>query len=239
MTIPAPTFDAAPAAVLFDLDGTLADCFGDIQAAVNHGMRLLGRPEHSLETVRGFVGHGLRRLIERSVGEDSAAADRIENEVRSHYTRHSGEHAYLYDGIAELLRALDAAAIPFGVVSNKPHDLALLTLRDLGVAHLCPVIQGEDSAIARKPAPDMLLSVLGRLGVAASDEVVMVGDGLPDIDSARAAGVRVIAVTWGMCSREDLAAARPDAIAETAIELGGLLHAWPADRAASTSRQRA
>jgi phosphoglycolate phosphatase-like HAD superfamily hydrolase len=85
----------------------------------------------------------------------------------------------------------------------------------------------------------MLLSVLGRLGVAASDEVVMVGDGLPDIDSARAAGVRVIAVTWGMCSRENLAAARPDAIAETAIELGGLLHAWPADRAASTSRQRA
>lgn len=229
-------------AVLFDLDGTIADCFEDIEAAVNHGMRLLGLPEHPLAVVRGFVGHGLGRLVDRAVGDRPELAAAAEPIIRAHYAAHSGERARLYPGMRRLLEDLDRAGVARGVVSNKPHDLAIQALDDLDVLPLCGVVLGEDPAIARKPAPDMLLAVLGRLGVAPGRRVAMVGDGLPDLEAARSAGLTAIGVTWGMSDAATLSARQPDHLVMDATQLAAILLGWaegephPGDASTMTSR---
>jgi len=194
-------------AVVFDLDGTLVDAFEDIAAAANYGLDVLGLARLPYATIRSYVGNGLAKLAERALGPAEAARpgqiERLTSLIAQYYVEHPADYARPYPGVAETLAALRQRGIATAVVSNKRHDLTVLVLERLRLAPLLDAIQGETPALARKPDPAGILTMLERLGAAPS-EAFVVGDGQPDAEAARDAGARFVGVSWGLLERKRL-----------------------------------
>jgi phosphoglycolate phosphatase len=210
-------------AVIFDLDGTLVDAFQDIANAINRPLASRGMPTHSVETIRNFVGEGAGKLIERSVpaGTDVATLQAVREEMMAWYHDHPADYAFVYDGILPVLETLRAKGVPMGVLSNKPHAMTLMTCERLGIAHFFGDMAGEQGAdVPRKPDPMGLTLQLERLGVARG---IMVGDGRPDGEVARAAGFPFVAVTWGTRSAEQLVEYGPVAMVHRPADLTEIL----------------
>jgi phosphoglycolate phosphatase len=107
-------------AVVFDLDGTLADTIGDLTAALNRTLSGLGLPPHSEDAVRGMVGGGLAKLLERGLAAHGATLDVRTKDAAlaslfSHYAANPAERSRLYPGARETLRALKDAGIACGL----------------------------------------------------------------------------------------------------------------------------
>jgi phosphoglycolate phosphatase len=151
-------------AVLFDLDGTLADCFQDIQAATNHALRALGLPEHDLAAIKTFVGHGVDHLCQMALGGRVELADEARRHIVAYYASHPASTSRFYEGIPELARDLRAAGVRVGVVSNKVHPLAVKAIEGMGGADWFDAIQGEVAELARKPSPRDALGDAGEAG---------------------------------------------------------------------------
>lgn len=203
-----------PRLAILDLDGTLVDSVDDLAASVNHALAAVGLPPRSLDEVRGFVGEGARVLVERAVAPH---ADRVEPALsawRAHYEAHCLDRTRLYPGIAA---ALEGAGRVLAVHTNKPGTLARKILAGLGVLERFAVVIGGDEA-PRKPDPAGVWLVLARTGAAAVN-TVFVGDSRVDAATARAAGVSLVAVTWGLGSRAALAEAGATVFADTAADL--------------------
>jgi len=190
---------------IFDLDGTLLDTLQDLAAAVNYALRQNGMPEHSIDNIRSFVGNGVRKLIERAVpeGTQPSVLNEVFADFRAYYMEHSLDATRPYDGIHEMLQELKKRGCKMAVVSNK----MMAATQEL-VAHFFPEIEvaiGENEAagIRRKPAPDMVLEALKRLGVE-SDTAVYIGDSDVDIQTAKNAGVPCISVLWGFRNKDFL-----------------------------------
>ncbi|MBI1291544.1 HAD-IA family hydrolase [bacterium] len=201
-------------AVIFDLDGTLVDAFQDIANAINRPLAARGMPTHSVDTIRTFVGEGAGKLIERSVppGTDAATLESVRAEMMAWYRDHPADHAFIYEGILPVLEALRSRGVPMGVLSNKPHAMTLSTCERLGLSDFFGDVAGEQGAgVPRKPDPMGLRLQLERLGV---EDAIMVGDGRPDGEVARAAGVPFVAVTWGTRTAEQLLEYGPVAVVD-------------------------
>ncbi|MDH5526320.1 MAG: HAD-IA family hydrolase [Nitrospirota bacterium] len=198
--------------LLYDLDGTLADTKDDLANAVNRTLADLGLPGHTREELYGFVGNGVRMLLLRAVGEDRPAAlDEALTVFRAHYLNHITDHTRLYPGVDAVLSAFNARHQ--AIVTNKPMIYTEGVVRNLGLAERVGLVLGGDSIPALKPDPAMLLAALDHFGVAPED-ALMVGDGLPDIGAARAAGVRCAILTCGLGNADELVAAEPDHVLE-------------------------
>ncbi len=213
-------------AVLFDLDGTLAETRRDIATAVNLMLGERGLPELAVDRVARHVGRGARVLVTRSIEESTggrtpepAEVDRAYGSFHAHYLAHLLDHSHVYPGIEELLARLGGAGVAMGVVTNKPVAPARKILDALGLAPNFAIVLGGESLPQRKPDPGPLLHAREALG-AGERAALMVGDSEIDIAAARAAGFPVAAVTWGFLSRELLAAASPDFLADDAAALG-------------------
>ena len=193
-------------AIIFDLDGTLTDTLEDLYLSTNHALRSCGLPERTLEEVRRFVGNGVRKLIERAVPPqtDAQVLEQCFEAFRAHYVIHCQDHTCLYPGIAYLLTALHAKGYKMAVVSNKL-QAGVDELADAYFGGLIDVAIGEQPGIPRKPAPDMVLSAMQRLGVG-PEETVYVGDSDVDLQTAEGAGLPCISVLWGFRSRDFLLA---------------------------------
>ncbi len=199
------------AAVVFDLDGTLVDSLADIAASTNVCLAAAGLPTHTQNAVRGFVGHGIGVLVERALGAHATAA-RVASllaAIRTHYQQHSTDRTRPFTGIAELLQTLARRRVPLGVVSNKPHEMTTHIVRELFPEVPFGFVAGESRDIPRKPDPTGILTACATLGVSPS-AAVYVGDTSVDMQAARAAGVRSVAVTWGFRDRAALEPSRPD-----------------------------
>lgn len=184
--------------VLFDLDGTLVDSAPDLGAAANHVRTELGLAPLPLDRYRPQASNGARGLLKLALG---IATDHPDYEARKasflrHYEAHLTVHSRLFDGVADMLAALDAAGVPWGIVTNKAGWLATPVVAGLGFAANCRVLIAGDTTPHPKPAPDGLLLAARRIGVAA-DACVYVGDDVRDVIAGRAAGMRTIAAGWG------------------------------------------
>ena len=149
--------------IVFDLDGTLADTLPDLTAAANFACRRLGLPEHTPTAIRGMIGGGERKLIERLVGP--AHQDRVEECLQlylDHYTRHNGELTRLYPGVAGTLERLSGKRL--AVLSNKLRRLTQQTLEAVDIARFFAAIRGGGASLPLKPAPDPLLALTADWG---------------------------------------------------------------------------
>ena len=203
-------------AVIFDLDGTLLNTLGDLTAAVNHALTACGLPIRTEGEIRSFIGDGVKQLITRScppdTDEDTIAAVLAEN--KAYYAAHNMDLTAPYADVVEILESLRWLGIHTAVVSNKQEPNVKKLCAHYFDGLLDAAVGGSD-ARPLKPAPDSLLYVMEQLGVTA-DEVWYVGDSVQDIETARAAGVRCVAVTWGYQDADRLAAAQPTVLADDA-----------------------
>jgi pyrophosphatase PpaX len=206
--------------VLFDLDGTIVDSGWMILASYRHATQtVLGR-DFPDDVLMARVGAG--RLEDQMSEFDAEKAVDLARAYREFYAPlHSELQAF--PGMLELLRRLDAEERLLGIVSAKRHDVVQLALDALGFGETIDVVVGSDEAPLGKPHPDQILVALDRLD-ADPDDTVYVGDAPFDVAAAKAAGVHAIGVTWGgIHTRERMESERPDAVVDTAEELGAVL----------------
>ena len=185
-------------AVLFDLDGTLADTAGEISRALAHAFAGFGLRALPEAQVRELIGRGVASLVERALQrlgaavEPAAVAERFE----AAYAQTIGTSATLYPTVEEALERLAAAGLPLGVVTNKPRAFTLQLLDRLAIAGRFAAVVAGDDGWPRKPAADMLLGACARLA-AAPAATLMLGDSANDVLAARAAGCPVWCVPYG------------------------------------------
>lgn len=208
-------------AVLFDLDGTLADTAPDLGAAANALRAQLGLAPLPLEVLRPFTSSGVRGMLGAGLGIHPGDADYsvMAERFLELYAANLCVRTRLFDGIHDLLDALDAACIDWGVVTNKRSRFTDPLIIALDLAHrACCVISG-DSAPRPKPAPDPLLLACERAGLE-PHTCMYVGDDLRDIQAGRAAGMRTIAAAYGYLGNDEpIERWNADAIIHTPREL--------------------
>lgn len=208
---PVPPRARFPRAVVFDLDGTLVDSVADVAAALTGVLREAGIHPLSEDEVRGLMGHGAPGLLRGALRLrrcDSAEAEWMTRRFLDRYAAAPAVHSTAYPGAVETVAALAAAGIPVGICTNKAAWTARAVLRALGFAPHVGAVVGGDSGHGMKPDPAPLLACIAELG-AAPEDTVYVGDHHVDITTARAAGVRVLAVPFGY---GDVAMLEPDGI---------------------------
>ena len=185
-------------ALLFDLDGTLVDTAPDLAAAVNRMLMSRGRAPLPLERLRPHVSSGARGMVGTAFG--LAPGDEGYEPLRAEFIDLYAEslcvHSTLFPGMAELLDAIEARALPWGVVTNKAERFThpLLRLLDLDRRSSC-IVCGDTTAHP-KPHPAPLQRAARQLGLE-PETCLYVGDDLRDIQAARAAGMPVVAAAFG------------------------------------------
>ena len=203
--------------LLFDLDGTLADTKADLATAVNLTLRDFELPQHPPERIYTFVGDGVRTLLARAF--ESQGAKAFEDALvvfRAHYLDHLLDQTRLYPGVEKVLEHFSHKKK--GVVTNKPIEYTLRLMDGLGARHRFDVILGSNPTVKLKPDPEMIERALEAVSVSA-DRAVMIGDNINDIHAARAAGVRSVAVGYGLGEPSALRAADPDHFCERIDEV--------------------
>jgi len=206
-------------AVIFDLDGTLADTLRDIAVSANEALRRMGVPEHPLDAYRYFVGDGVAMLAERALPADARArvpefASAFDLAYREHYL----DTTRLYDGMAALVEALRARGLRLAVLSNKPDKFVRATVAALTGEGIFSAVLGVRDDVPRKPDPRGALRVAAELGVSPA-RVLYLGDTSTDMVTARAAGMEPVGVAWGFRPREELVAAGARRIVERPEEV--------------------
>lgn len=192
---------AAPTTLVFDLDGTLADTAADLVATLNAILQREGLAPLPLAQARDMIGAGAKALIQR--GFQAAGRplgperlDHLFDDFLEHYREHLVEQTVLYDGVEAALDRLEAEGFRFAVCTNKVEEHSVRLLEALGVSGRFAAICGRDSFAFFKPDPRHLTATVEKAGGDPA-RAIMVGDSRTDIDTARAAGLPVIAVTFG------------------------------------------
>ena len=208
----------SPAALLFDLDGTLVDSVPDIATALVGTLRELQLPEPTEEQSREWVGNGAKKLVQRGLAwaTDKTVED-IDDEVLKtaheiflrQYRLSNGVNSRLYDGVLEALDHWHRQAIPMALVTNKPIQFVPKLLADLNIADYFSVLLGGECVEQKKPNPMMLFAACEQLGVK-PEQCLMVGDSRNDIAAARAANMPVVAVDYGYNHGRPVAMENPD-----------------------------
>lgn len=183
--------------VIFDLDGTLADTSGDLIAAANAALAE-GRHDVRLDTDlhRSVAMKGGRAMLTAALGAGHADVDGLYPVLLDAYGAALDHHTVLFPGAAEAVEALRSIGHPVGVCTNKPEAMARALLRSLGVLDMFGSLIGADTLPVRKPDPEPLRETV-RLAGGDPARAVLIGDTVTDRDTARAAGVEIILVTFG------------------------------------------
>ena len=183
--------------VLFDLDGTLVDSAVDLLNALNRVVVDAGRDALPLSSIRPVVSKGARAMLAVAFAdEDAEAREARVAPFLGYYAEAVAHHSTPFDGIAEVLAAIEASGARWGIVTNKPLYLARGVVESMGWTERCAVLLGGDSLPRKKPDPDQLLLACDLVGVPAS-ACVYVGDDERDIVAAKNAGMPSVAALWG------------------------------------------
>ena len=211
--------------VIFDLDGTLLNTLDDLAGAVNYALEKMGWPLRTTDEVRGFVGNGVKLLIDRAAPRDSAAEElgRCLELFKARYKVHMTDKTAPYPGIPAMLDALRAGGCKLAVCSNK-FDAAVKALAQDFFPGALDAAAGENEAggIPKKPHPAMVRAIMDSLG-SAPDRTVYVGDADTDIETARNGGIKCISVTWGFRDERFLREHGAQTLVHTPEELAGLI----------------
>jgi N-acetyl-D-muramate 6-phosphate phosphatase len=209
-----------PRLVLFDLDGTLVDRAPDFVATISLMRAERGEPPIASAQLRPHVSKGASAMLAAGfprLGQDARNA--MVPEFLQVYQGVLGHHGKAFDGVEDLLDAIERAGSRWGIVTNKPEYLAKQVLPLLDWDTRCAILVGGDTLPVRKPDPLPLLHAAAELGVAIED-CAYVGDDERDIVAARAAGMASIVALWGYrLSEDDPIAWQGDALVESPHDL--------------------
>ena len=205
--------------VVFDMDGTVLNTLDDLTDSVNHVLEMFGMPTRSAGEYRRFFGNGIKYALTCATPPDTpeSTIEEMLPHFRKHYNEHCLDKTRPYDGITELMKALKERGYRMAIVSNKI-DSAVKELNDRFFSEYVDVAIGETPGINRKPAADMVLAALDRLGSKRS-EAVYVGDSEVDLQTARNSQLPCIAVLWGFRDRDQLIKNGATVFAATPMEV--------------------
>jgi phosphoglycolate phosphatase len=207
-------------AVLFDLDGTFADTAPDLGYAVNRMREARGLAPLPTAATRPYTSLGARGLLGAGFGMTPEHPDYepMRAEFLRLYEQNLCRETRLFPGIAELLAALEARGLAWGIVTNKAERLARPLIERLGMGARSACIVGGDTAGKAKPHPEPLLAASRLLGVPAA-VCVYVGDDRRDIEAGRAAGMRTVAVRYGYLNGSAPEGWGADAVVDAPLEI--------------------
>jgi pyrophosphatase PpaX len=214
-----------PAAILFDLDGTLLDSIELILSSARYAFGKLGREGPSDEEWLKGVGIPLFTMFGRYARDDADRADLIAA-YREHQFANHDRLIRPYDGVHDLLASLQSRGHHLAVVTSKSEYLAMRGLAHVRLAGFFDTIVGCDSTARHKPDPEPVRLALHRLDREPTN-AVFVGDSVHDVLAGNAAGVTTIAALWGAFARQDLEPGNPTAWAERVSQILGLLDSSP------------
>ena len=206
--------------VIFDLDGTLLNTIDDLGTAANHTLSELGLPQHTLDEYRLMVGNGMRKLIMRALPDDKASDDAFVDSTLArfleYYAQHIDVYTHPYPGIPELINTLSTEGYKLAVASNKIQAGA-----EKLIAKFFPdidfiAVMGNSPRYPLKPDAALVEYIMQKAGTDRA-HTVMVGDSGTDIQTARNAGIPIIAVSWGFRPRHELTSA--NIIVDDAVSL--------------------
>ncbi len=197
---------------ILDLDGTLMDTIEDLGKAINYAFSKLGFPPYSDETVKSFVGNGSVNFVMRSLGEHGE--DKFEEVFElfnEFYKEHCTDNAKPYPGVLDFLERHSGKC---AVLTNKPAEQTLKILGKFGLEKHFTCILGGDTAPKRKPDSSGVLKIIENSKWSLG-ETLMIGDDVPDIGAAQAAGIKVAVVLGGFGRAKELLEMKPDWSFET------------------------
>ncbi len=191
--------------IVFDLDGTLVDTAPDLLDSLNHSLVAGGLAAAEASALYGFVGHGGKVMIEKAFAAQNQPLagpehDRLYDLFVEHYNKNMPGKSLPYPGVLMALDRFADAGYLLAVCTNKFEMMAVRLLTELGIAHRFAFISGQDTFPFRKPDPRHLTETITRAG-GDRDNALMVGDSRTDIDTAKAAGIPVVAVDFGYTDR--------------------------------------
>ena len=192
-------------AVLFDLDGTLADSLADLAASTNYALEAFGFPAHETRKYKKFVGDGIPKLIERAMPKSARGTDfslKVLDYFMQHYRVHYHDNTCAYDGIPALLEELKRGGIKIAVISNKAQEMTEKVVNKL-FGDIFDVVAGKREGYPAKPDPALTLKVIAELG-AEPGECVFAGDSGMDMAAAVNCGAVPVGVLWGFRTKEEL-----------------------------------
>jgi len=190
-----------PATIVFDLDGTLVDTAPDLIATLNVVFAEQNVPQMAFDEARALIGGGVKVLLERGLRAQNvpftpADVDRLYDGYLERYAAHIADRSRPFPGLETALDRLAGQGCRFAVCTNKLEWLSVRLLEALGLAERFAAICGQDTFGIQKPDPEMLRRTIAKAG-GSGTSAIMVGDSVTDIDTARAAGIPVIAVDFG------------------------------------------
>ena len=205
-------------AVIFDLDGTLVNSLEDLADATNYALKFFAQQTHSTEAFKLMVGEGTRTLISRALPTDKQELiEQVLVKMREKYMQICLNKSRPYKGLQEVVTELAQRKIKLAVLTNKDEKMAQKI-----VSHffngLFQIVKGTIEAVAVKPEPTAVLQVLAQLKVK-PEEAIFVGDSKIDVQTAKAASIKAVGVSWGFRGRGELIEAGADAVIEEASQL--------------------
>jgi len=192
--------------IIFDLDGTLLNTLHDLGSSVNFVLRSHGFPEHEISAYRYFIGKGFATLIARALPETARSEQNISQclaEFQEEYSRNWRKNSFPYDGIPEMLNALEKQRVKIGILSNKQHEFTEKFVQEFLPEHHFAAVFGRRDHVLPKPDPAAALEI-ARIFSLPPAEILFVGDSAVDMQTAAAAGMYPAGVSWGYRSPEEL-----------------------------------
>ena len=210
-----------PRAAIFDLDGTLLDTLDDLADSANEALAAAGLPAHPVDAYRTFVGDGINTLVQRILPAGNSGDEMVAQVLslyRAAYGRRWNNKTRPYAGITETLYELSSRSVKLSVLSNKPQNFT-----ELCIAHHLPgnpfeIVLGQRDIVPRKPDPAGALEISSAFQVSPG-EVLFIGDTKTDMDTATAAGMRAIGVSWGFRPVEELLEHGAEMVVNHPVEL--------------------
>ena len=211
--------------VIFDLDGTLLNTIADLAHSTNYALEKNGFPTHQLGEYNYFVGNGINKLFERALPEGEKTEEniaKIRRDFLAHYDVHNADNSRPYEGIPELLLALQEKGVQIAVASNK-YQAATTKL----VGYFFPNIHftavlGQREGVKTKPDPGIVAEIREKAQVDAAD-TLYIGDSNVDMQTAINSGVDGCGVTWGFRPASELESYHPKYIAQKASDILDML----------------
>lgn len=208
--------------VIFDLDGTLTDTLESIEKSANLAIGAFGFAPIERDRYRYFVGNGALELIRQCLAYRGSEDEQLLKKVYTHYqevfAQHCMYHVKPYEGIPELLKALQEQHIRIAVNSNKPHLRTVEVVEHFFGKGVFDCIIGQSDERARKPAPDGVYAILEALSVKKED-AIYIGDTCTDMQTGKSAGVFTVGALWGFRDRQELEENHADAVIARPTEL--------------------